>query len=248
LRAPGTPYFNVQPLDTTMLLRAYGCGVFPMADDRAADRVFWVEPKKRGVLPLDGFHLSRSLAKTILKADRFQRHRQQPISTASSPPAPRKRRAGPAPGSMRRSSAACRELHTPRPRPFDRDWHDGKLVGGLYGITLAGAFFGESMFTRVRDASKIALAHLVARLRVGGFTLLDCQFQTDHLARWARSSSARRLCGVARRRAFDGLGRRAIPDFPRSTDSPAPRFAGGHRLGIRPISGKRIVQLLAQTS
>ena len=164
------------PLDPDLLIRAYAAGVFPMADDAASEEVFWVEPKRRGVLPLRRFHLSRSLART-LRRERYE-HR---VDTA-----------------FDEVVAACAErdgtwingqIRTGYSKLHERGlahsvecWADGELAGGLYGVRLAGAFFGESMFTRASDASKAALAHLIARLRAGGFVLLDTQFLTDHLA------------------------------------------------------------------
>ncbi len=167
-------------LDPNLLLRAYAVGVFPMADSRNASDVFWVEPKHRAILPLDGFHMSRSLAKTI-RSDKLR----VTLDTA-----------------FRDVVKACAESRPERPDTWinpaiekaygalhDRGhahaiecWRDDKLVGGLYGVRLGRAFFGESMFSRVSNASKVALAHLVARMKAGGFTLLDCQFMTDHLA------------------------------------------------------------------
>ncbi|WP_454886850.1 leucyl/phenylalanyl-tRNA--protein transferase [Sphingomonas oryzagri] len=173
-----------EPIDPDLLLRAYSVGVFPMADSRDATDIFWVEPKKRGVLPLDGFHLSHSLRKT-LRSDHF---------------------AVTADRAFARVMRACAEATGNRPETWingqietaytilHRNGHahsievwragdiGGDLVGGLYGVSLGGAYFGESMFSRMNDASKVALAHLVARLRTGGYTLLDCQFITDHLA------------------------------------------------------------------
>ncbi len=173
-----------EPIDPDLLLRAYSVGVFPMADSRDASDIFWVEPKKRGVLPLDGFHLSHSLRKT-LRSDSF---------------------AVTADRAFARVMRACAEATSDRPETWingqieeaynilHRNGHahsievwragdiDGELVGGLYGVSLGSAYFGESMFSRASDASKVALAHLVARLRVGGYKLLDCQFITDHLA------------------------------------------------------------------
>lgn len=164
-------------LDPDLLLRAYAIGVFPMSDSRDADQVFWVEPRRRAILPLDGFHSSRSLRKTI-RSDRF-------AVTADA-----------AFGDVVRSCAAREEtwineqiersyglLHTAGHAHSVETWIDGQLVGGLYGVRLGGAFFGESMFSLRPDASKVALAWLVARLRVGGFRLLDCQFMTEHLRR-----------------------------------------------------------------
>jgi leucyl/phenylalanyl-tRNA--protein transferase len=167
-------------LDPELVLRAYAMGVFPMADQRDADSVYWVEPKRRGIMPLDGFHLSRSLRKTIL-SDRFR------VTTDTA---------------FEEIIRLCAEAATDRPdtwinSPIERVfldlhrrgfahsvevWDEDRLAGGLYGLALGRAFFGESMVTRVRDASKVAFAHLVARLKAGGFTLLDCQFLTDHLA------------------------------------------------------------------
>ena len=244
----------MQPLDTTMLLRAYACGVFPMADDRGAEKVYWVEPKKRGILPLDGFHLSRSLAKT-LRSDRFavtiDHAFPQVIEMCAAPTEQR-------PGTWINDQieAACLELHGRGHAHSVEAWLDGELVGGLYGIKLAGAFFGESMFSRARDASKIALAHLVARLRAGGFSLLDCQFITDHLASLGAieigrdayvalldSALATGAAGVT----GGGLIASSPPDFwaldRLSPDAPAPTVSVPG-----PISGHFIVQALGHTS
>jgi leucyl/phenylalanyl-tRNA---protein transferase len=232
-----------------MLLRAYGCGVFPMADDRDADKVFWVEPRKRGVLPLDGFHLSKSLAKT-LKSDRFTVTANlafdQVIAACAEETEGR-------PGTWINTQieAACRELHERGHAHSIETWLGDELVGGLYGIALGRAFFGESMFSRTRDASKVALAHLVARLRVGGYTLLDCQFITDHLASLgaieisrddyvslldaALSAGSALVAPLSAAPAdFRALDRVDSPDDTVSVSAP--------------ISGKRIVQALVQTS
>jgi leucyl/phenylalanyl-tRNA---protein transferase len=163
-------------ITTDLLLRAYSIGLFPMAEDRDADHLFWVEPEARGIFPLGALAVSRSLAKMV-RSDRFMVRADSDFE-----------------GVMR----ACAER--------DKTWinsqilklycglyglgraHsvevclDGELVGGLYGVSLGAAFFGESMFHRERDASKVALVHLVARLRLGGYHLLDAQFLTPHLA------------------------------------------------------------------
>ncbi|MGY4396921.1 leucyl/phenylalanyl-tRNA--protein transferase [Sphingomonas sp. UYAg733] len=178
----GTPdaAFDLVPLDPNLVLGAYAVGVFPMADARDADSVYWVEPKERAILPLDGFRLSHSLKKTIV-ADRYR-------VTADT--------------AFARIIALCAESAQDRPDTWINTqiedvflklhtigfahsievWDGDDLVGGLYGLALGKAFFGESMVSRARDASKVAIAWLVARLRVGGFILLDCQFMTDHLA------------------------------------------------------------------
>jgi leucyl/phenylalanyl-tRNA--protein transferase len=171
--------FEVTP---ELMLRAYRAGLFPMAETRDGDRLYWLDPEQRGVLPLDRFHLSRRLLRTVLA---------EPYEVASD-------------RDFAGVIAACADLTPGRDdtwinadieRLFTRlhrmgEAHsiecrkDGKLVGGLYGVVIGGAFFGESMFSRARDASKVALVHLVARLRLGGFLLLDTQFVTAHLAQF----------------------------------------------------------------
>lgn len=162
------------------MLRAYSVGVFPMADSRETEDVFWVEPKTRGILPLDGFRLSHSLAKT-LRSGRFAvtadvAFHDVVAACAESVPARPDTWINPA------IERACATLYDRGHAHSIECWREGELVGGLYGISLGAAFFGESMFSRVADASKVALAHLVARLRLGGYRLLDCQFITSHLA------------------------------------------------------------------
>ena len=170
----------MRPLDPNILLRAYATGIFPMADSRHAREVYWVEPERRGILPLDGFRLSRSLAKT-LRSDRFHVTADRAfgrVVAACAEAAPDR----PSTWINGQIEAACAELHARGYAHSLECWRGGALVGGLYGVSLGGAFFGESMFSRARDASKVALAHLVARLRIGNFRLLDCQFITEHLA------------------------------------------------------------------
>ena len=169
-----------EPLDPDLLLRAYTVGVFPMADARNAKSVYWVEPKTRAVLPLDGFHLSRSLKKT-LTSERFETTANRAFGSivALCAEAADDR---PATWINDQIESAVAKLHKYGRAHSIETWLDGELVGGLYGISLGRAFFGESMVSRATDASKVALAHLVARLRIGGFTLLDCQFMTPHLA------------------------------------------------------------------
>ncbi len=165
-------------LTPELMLRAYATGIFPMAESRSDPNIFWVDPQVRGVMPLDSFHVPRRLKKTIRSGFDVR------LNTAFAD-----------------VLQLCGEEENVRPETWINvaienavlelfemgfahsieTWKDGKLVGGLYGIALGGAFFGESMFSRDRDASKVALVHLVARLRLGGFTLLDVQFITDHL-------------------------------------------------------------------
>ena len=166
-----------------LLLRAYGAGVFPMAESRHSDRLYWLDPALRGVLPIDeGFHLPRRLRRTALSA-RFTVTANRDFMAVI------RGCAEPAPGRMDtwinpQIESLFGALHDRGAAHSVETWQEGRLVGGLYGVALGGAFFGESMFSRVTDASKVALVHLVARLRLCGFVLLDTQFLTSHLARF----------------------------------------------------------------
>jgi leucyl/phenylalanyl-tRNA--protein transferase len=166
-----------------LVIRAYAAGVFPMAESRGSDRMYWLDPALRGVLPLDGgFHLSRRLRRTAL-SDRFRVTADQDFAGAI------RGCAEPAPGRADtwingEIEQLFLELHRRGYAHSVESWWDGRLVGGLYGVALGGVFFGESMFSRVTDASKVALVHLVARLRLCGFVLCDTQFLTAHLARF----------------------------------------------------------------
>jgi leucyl/phenylalanyl-tRNA--protein transferase len=243
-------------IDPDLLLRAYAIGVFPMSDSRDAPEVFWVEPRRRAILPLDRFRLSRSLRKTI-RSGEYRVTRDTAF-----------------PEIVRR--CAEREetwinadieqsyglLHGRGHAHSIECWHEGELAGGLYGVSLGAAFFGESMFSARRDASKVALAWLVARLKVGGYRLLDCQFMTDHLRSLgavevtqddylallesalsegapdgaAAAAGAGALEGEARGvgAEFGALDRLLAADAARTVDAPA--------------SGCVIAQLLGQTS
>ena len=147
-----------------------------MADDAMAQEVYWVEPKKRGVLPLDKFHLSRSLAKT-LQSGSFTTSVDRAFEAVIEACADRAET-----WINTQIAEAVIALHDIGHAHSIEVWDNDTLVGGLYGVRLGRAFFGESMFSRATDASKVALAHLVVRLRAGGYTLLDCQFITPHLA------------------------------------------------------------------
>lgn len=162
-------------IDPDLLLNAYSIGVFPMSDGRDAADVYWIEPKRRAILPLEGFHLSRSLRKT-LRSDRFRVSRDQAFSRVIAACAERDDTWINA--QIEESYAA---LHQRGEAHSIEVWLGEELVGGLYGVRVGDAFFGESMFSRQPDASKVALAWLVARLIVGRFRLLDCQFMTPHL-------------------------------------------------------------------
>lgn len=163
-------------LDPRLLLQGYATGIFPMADSRDAAELFWVEPKNRAIIRLDGFHVSRSLRRT-LRSGRYAVTRDADFKAVITACADR-----PETWINADLERAMLALHASGHAHSIEVWSGDKLVGGLYGVKLGRAFFGESMFSRMRDASKVALAWLVARLKVGNFTLLDCQFMTEHLA------------------------------------------------------------------
>jgi leucyl/phenylalanyl-tRNA--protein transferase len=173
-----------------VLLKAYACGIFPMAESAEDPALYWIEPERRGVVPLESFRIPGRLARTV-RSDRFtvvcNRAFDDVIAGCAEPQ----------PGRQRTwINARIRNLyrglyqvgHCHSVEAYDGD----TLVGGLYGVTLGGAFFGESMFHRVRDASKVALVHLVARLKAGGYRLLDTQFVTDHLKTFGAVAVSRR--------------------------------------------------------
>ncbi len=169
-------------LTPALILRAYGCGLFPMAEGKAEPEVFWVDPEKRGVIPLDRFHVPRRLARTV-RAGHFEIAVDRDFARVMRGCA---RRTGRRPESWINGTifeAYC-ALHRQGHAHSVEAWREGRLAGGLYGVVLGAAFFGESMFSAERDASKVALVHLVARLRAGGFALLDTQFVTPHLTRF----------------------------------------------------------------
>lgn len=242
----------IPPLDPNLVLGAYSVGVFPMADGREAEDVYWIEPTERAILPLDGFHLSHSLRKTIV-SDRFQVTADQAFpqilalcaqSVANRPDtwinAPIER--------------VTNQLHAMGFAHSIEVWEGDRLAGGLYGIALGRAFFGESMVSRARDASKVAMAWLVARLRVGGFTLLDCQFLTDHLASLgaieiSRADYLSALSDSISGAVGSGASSSEVGDFfaldrgvSLASGSPPPAIESG------PPTGKVIAQLLTQTS
>ncbi len=166
-------------LTPDIVLQAYASGVFPMAQDRHSDRLFWIDPDRRGVLPLDSLCVSRRLARTV-RSGRFEVR----IDTAFD--AVVRCCAEPAPGRddtwiNDEILALYAALHAAGHAHSVECWRNETLAGGLYGVSIGGAFFGESMFSAETDSSKVALVHLVARLRCGGYGLLDTQFVTDHL-------------------------------------------------------------------
>jgi leucyl/phenylalanyl-tRNA--protein transferase len=196
-------------LTPELLLRAYSVGIFPMARSATDDSLAWFDPDPRGILPLERFHLSRRLARTV-RTTALRVTADRTFAGVID---------GCAGGGIDRPStwinqpirALCLELHAMGHAHSIEVWSDDELVGGLYGVSLRSAFFGESMFSKVRDASKIALVHLVGRLKSAGFTLLDTQFATEHLAQFGATEIPRL---EYRARLAAALGRKA--DFPRA--------------------------------
>ena len=172
-----------------ILLKAYAAGIFPMAESAEDSALYWIEPELRGVIPLDDFHISRSLAKQVRRRA-FTIRIDGDFAGVIDGCAERtgERRSTWINGRIR---ALYCQLHKMGFCHSVECWNDGRLVGGLYGVKIGAAFFGESMFSRERDASKVALVHLVARLNSGGFRLLDAQFMTDHLKRFGAEEMAR---------------------------------------------------------
>jgi leucyl/phenylalanyl-tRNA--protein transferase len=165
-----------------VLLKAYACGIFPMAESAQDSALYWIEPERRGILPLDSIHVPRRLARTI-RQDRFEIRIDSDFEAVIDGCAEAQ--------SGRQSTWINKRIRNLYGELFDlghchtvETWQDGKLMGGLYGVRLSGAFFGESMFSRQSDASKVALIYLAARLKCGGFSLLDTQFLTDHLVKF----------------------------------------------------------------
>jgi leucyl/phenylalanyl-tRNA--protein transferase len=162
-----------------VLLKAYACGIFPMAESADDPTLYWIEPDLRGVIPLERFHIPARLARTV-RADAFRiriNRDFEGVLDGCAEPQPGRTRTW----INKRIRTLYRKLHDIGHCHSVEVYEDDKLVGGLYGVNLGCAFFGESMFHRARDASKVALVHLVARLKAGGFKLLDTQYVTDHL-------------------------------------------------------------------
>lgn len=180
MHAPPAPPGSPKLIPPEVLLLAYRSGVFPMADSREDDEIFWVEPRKRAILPLDGFHRSRSLAK-VLKSDRFDVRMDGDFGAVMIECA-QPRLDHPETWISHTIEASYRNLHRNGHAHSVECWRNGSLVGGLYGVAFDRVFCGESMFARETDASKVALAWLVVIMKRAGFVLLDCQFITDHLA------------------------------------------------------------------
>jgi leucyl/phenylalanyl-tRNA---protein transferase len=247
-------------LDPSLLLQGYATGIFPMADSRDASELFWVEPRSRAIIPLDGFHMSRSLRRTIRSGPfsvTLDRDFAQVIAACAD------REETWINADIERAMLA---LHASGHAHSIEVWCGPQLVGGLYGVKLGRAFFGESMFSRMTDASKVALAWLVARMKVGGYTLLDCQFMTPHLASLGAISIPRKAYVTLLSGALGGGGGAGAAGSSAAGSggssvagagvaSPPPEFLALERLleatgaaGSPGAEGYVIAQLLGQTS
>lgn len=199
-----------------VLLKAYSCGIFPMAESADDPALYWIEPQHRGLLPLDAIHVPRRLARTVREAPyeiRIDTDYEGVIDGCAAPRAGRR-----STWINTRIRELYRALYNLGHCHTVEAWHEGRLVGGLYGVAMGSAFFGESMFSTERDASKIALVHLSARLIHGGFRLLDTQFVTEHLRQFGtievdREEFHRRLDDALHHRGdFMRLDRRVAPE------------------------------------
>ena len=187
-------------LTPELLLRAYTSGLFPMGEARGDSDIVWVDPEWRGVIPLDGFRISRRLRRKVRNAGfdvRTDTAFERVMQACAAP-----RRGRRETWINRDILRAYAELHRAGHAHSVECWRGDLLVGGLYGVAIAGAFFGESMFTAETDASKVALVHLVARLDHAGYRLLDTQFLTDHLAQFGAVEIARREYRLLLQRAL----------------------------------------------
>ena len=240
-------------LDPRLLLQGYATGIFPMADSRDAGELFWVEPRNRAIIPLESFHVSRSLRRT-LRSGRFTVTHDRDFASVIAACADREET-----WINAELEHAMIALHGSGHAHSIEVWQDDALAGGLYGVKLGRAFFGESMFSRRTDASKAALAWLVARLKAGNFTLLDCQFMTEHLASMGAISIPRETYVALLSAALGGgvaaEGVAALAGGAASSSGAPPDFAALDRLlelagaaGAGRPAGYVIAQLLGQTS
>ncbi len=222
----GSPSQLSVEITPQVLLKAYSCGIFPMAESAEDTTLYWIEPERRGILPLDGVHVPKRLARTI-RQDVFEVRTDSDFEGVIAGCAAS--RAG------RRSTWINKRIRELYGELFAmgychtvETWRDGQLVGGLYGVSLGRAFFGESMFSYVTDASKVALIHLAARLIAGGFVLLDTQFVTEHLRRFGAIEISREHFHRKLEAALHGRGNFGC--LPRT------------------VSGREVLQLVSQTS
>ncbi len=224
-----------EELDPATLLRAYSLGIFPMSDGRDDADLHWIDPRRRGVLPLDGLHLSRSLARHLRRGD-WHITADTAFAEVVSACADR-----PETWISHRIQRLYLALHAASHAHSVEVWQNGALVGGVYGVTLGAAFFGESMFSRVTDASKVALACTVHRLNAGGFRLFDTQFLTPHLASLGAIEISRAAYHRRLAEALEAQGQFTPPGY-----SPSPSEVASSLAASAGTSGS--TQVSTQTS
>ena len=236
-------------LDPRLLLQGYASGIFPMADSRDATELYWVEPRTRAIIPLDQFRVSRSLRRK-LRSGRFTVTRDRDFAGVIAACADREET-----WINAELEHAMIALHGSGHAHSVEVWNGAELVGGLYGVKLGRAFFGESMFSRATDASKVALAWLVARLKGGNFTLLDCQFMTEHLASFGATNVSRQAYVALLAAALGGDSPTAGAGAAARSPEGPPDFLALDRLlevtgaaGAAGPAGYVISQLLGMTS
>ena len=246
-------------LEPRLLLHGYAMGIFPMAESRSSSEIFWVEPRERAIIPLDSFHASRSLVRA-LRSGKFEVTLDTAFADVIAACADREETW--INSDIEKAMLALHRLgHAHSIEVWSGDPGGGELVGGLYGVKLGRAFFGESMFSLATDASKVALAWLVARLKAGRYSLLDCQFMTDHLASLGAVAVPREaymeLLGSALGAGAGAGAASSAAGAPVALREPPPEgeFLALERLleaagaaGAAAPAGKVIAQLLGQTS
>ncbi|WP_390550396.1 leucyl/phenylalanyl-tRNA--protein transferase [Qipengyuania sp. MTN3-11] len=232
-----------QPVPPELLLSAYRAGIFPMADHRDDPELFWVEPRSRAIIPLESFRPSRSLRKTI-RCDRFRVTCDADFPAIIAACAEPREEHAESWISHRIEASYLALYHTGHAHSFEC-WLEGKLVGGLYGVAFDRVFCGESMFSRVPDASKVALAWLVACMRAAGYRLLDCQFMTDHLQRMGAVSMPQSEY-LERLKAARGTPAASLPETWHSYASACSASSSASSPSSSP--GKSIAQSFTQTS
>src|SRR5882672_9004441 len=241
---------RVTTINPEELLLAYRLGIFPMAESRTAEEVLWVRPHERGILPLEKFHVPRRLARAV-RTDIYDvtidaAFDQVIRGCAESRPDRRETWI---------NDPIIQVFEALHRRGFAHSveaWHGGALVGGVYGLSLGAAFFAESKFSRMTDASKVALVHLAARLKAGGYTLLDAQFPNPHLEQFGAIAVSeerfQRLLAKALTRKGDFYGLGGVAGASSLLAAGGAGASGGGAAGPRPIAGSSVLQVITQTS
>src|SRR5689334_4538654 len=239
------------PLTPEIVLHAYAQGIFPMAERGDAPDLYWVSPERRGVIPFDSFHIPKRLARTV-RSDRFVVTSDIAFADVIRACA-QSNEARPSTWINAEIMRLYTALHAAGHAHSIECWHDGALAGGLYGVSLGGAFFGESMFSRRRDASKVALVHLMARLKAGGYVLLDTQFLTKHLAQFGaieipQASYLARLRGALAHPAYWPASSGNAVGFSLSVESGDTGLTGLSGPAATAWPGALALQVITQTS